>query len=360
MSRRLRVGLLWVAMATVTVTAGFMAGRATLAPPTARTEELPVATFSVIEATVGRSSTFRAELSWPTRTVAFAPAQGTVTSVDVGSDATVAAGDVLFHIDLRPVVLAQGDVPTFRELAEGASGADVAQLQEFLREAQFLTAPADGTFGSRTTAAVRQWQKSLGLAATGVVQDGDIVFTPQVPARVVLGEDVAVGRRLAQDTALVDVVLAGPQFSITVDGNSDTPAAGTTVVVSYGDSRWSGVVGPTIPSDADQSITMLALEGIDGAPLCGQECSSLSLRPETGSITAQVEIVPSTTGPIVPVSSLAQDPVGDYVVLTPTGERLPVTVVVTDGSRAVVDGLVAGQEILVFPDAAPTTTSGPR
>ncbi|MDQ6839361.1 MAG: peptidoglycan-binding protein [Actinomycetota bacterium] len=59
-----------------------------------------------------------------------------------------------------------------RVLREGASGADVAELQRSLTASGFDTGPADGAFGPGTTNAVRAFQQSRGLLVDGEVGPG--------------------------------------------------------------------------------------------------------------------------------------------------------------------------------------------
>ncbi|QSQ25319.1 peptidoglycan-binding protein [Pyxidicoccus parkwayensis] len=61
---------------------------------------------------------------------------------------------------------ASASLPTLRE---GSKGAAVVSLQNKLKAAGFNPGAADGSFGSKTEAAVKAFQKSRGLAADGVV-----------------------------------------------------------------------------------------------------------------------------------------------------------------------------------------------
>ncbi len=54
-------------------------------------------------------------------------------------------------------------------LAQGATGDAVVALQRLLREKRSAAVPADGTYGSATTAAVRAFQAHMGLAQSGSV-----------------------------------------------------------------------------------------------------------------------------------------------------------------------------------------------
>jgi hypothetical protein len=65
----------------------------------------------------------------------------------------------------QPTSLAASSEPTLRQ---GAKGAAVTQLQNLLRNKGF-SVTADGDFGPKTAAAVKQFQSSKGLVADGIV-----------------------------------------------------------------------------------------------------------------------------------------------------------------------------------------------
>jgi len=69
-----------------------------------------------------------------------------------------------------PVSAALGE----RELAPGAKGDDVRQLQATLAAKGFGSGDRDGEYGSRTAAAVRKLEKSLAIEADGVADLGVI------------------------------------------------------------------------------------------------------------------------------------------------------------------------------------------
>ena len=59
-----------------------------------------------------------------------------------------------------------------RTLRLGATGEDVRQLQELLRQAGYDPGPSDGMFGKKVRAAVLAFQRAKGLQADGAVESG--------------------------------------------------------------------------------------------------------------------------------------------------------------------------------------------
>ncbi|MBQ2954917.1 MAG: peptidoglycan-binding protein [Clostridia bacterium] len=57
------------------------------------------------------------------------------------------------------------------DLACGSSGEEVLSLQTMLYDMGYLSEEADGKFGAKTEAAVKEYQKSAGLEETGTVTD---------------------------------------------------------------------------------------------------------------------------------------------------------------------------------------------
>jgi peptidoglycan hydrolase-like protein with peptidoglycan-binding domain len=102
---------------------------------------------------------------------------GTVTAVPATGQ-VVDRGQQVMAVDQRPVVLFFGDVPLYRALSDGASGADVRLLEQNLSALGFGGFTVDDEFTAGTAAAVRRWQESLGFPATGTVDAGVAVVAP--------------------------------------------------------------------------------------------------------------------------------------------------------------------------------------
>ena len=106
-------------------------------------------------------------------------------------------GGTLFRIDNQPVTLMYGTLPAYRTLKIGVSdGPDVAELNANLAALGFDPNGAITNreeFSEASAEAVRRWQRHEGLAETGKVELGRVIFAPgarRVTAvHVSLGED---------------------------------------------------------------------------------------------------------------------------------------------------------------------------
>jgi peptidoglycan hydrolase-like protein with peptidoglycan-binding domain len=89
---------------------------------------------------------------------------------------------VLYRIDNQPIVLMRGSVPAWRPFQLGmTNGPDVRQLSAALIASRFatglLTTPSD-QYTWATATAVERWQAAHGLAVTGQIPLGQVVFLP--------------------------------------------------------------------------------------------------------------------------------------------------------------------------------------
>jgi peptidoglycan hydrolase-like protein with peptidoglycan-binding domain len=232
----------------------------------------------------------------------------------------------------------------------------VRQLTELLAAVGVTHAPASDTFSAGTAAAVKTWQKRMGLEPTGVVGKGDVVYVPTLPVRVSLASDLRVGAQLSPGTTTVSTLGAAPDVVLALDAKEAVPPTGAAVTVLAGSARWDAVVADAVPTDDGGAA--LRLTGPDGGPACGTVCADVPF--SSGRITygATVTVVPEVTGALVPASSVVTDPSGATVVRSDDGELVPVRVLATDGSRLIVSGVAAGDVISLFGDPAASQTSG--
>jgi peptidoglycan hydrolase-like protein with peptidoglycan-binding domain len=172
--------------AAAIVLLGGAAGGAVLsrgsAAESGRETRLPPATAEVTRTTLVETKTVPGTLGYGEEVPVDASGQGTLTWI-AATGSTVRRGEPLFKLDERPVVALYGQVPLYRTLREGLAGADVRQLEENLAALGYTGFTVDDAFTAGTAAAVRAWHASLGLAATGTVERGQVAFTPG-PVRV--------------------------------------------------------------------------------------------------------------------------------------------------------------------------------
>ena len=132
-------------------------------------------TVSVGGAIGYRGSYTIAARSGPNTTYTWLPQAGVV----------IREGERLYALNNQPVPLLYGAIPAYRTFSLGISnGADVRQLTRDLIALGFGGELARSSyFSSATAAAVERWQRALGLAVTGKIQLGQVVFEPG-PIRV--------------------------------------------------------------------------------------------------------------------------------------------------------------------------------
>jgi hypothetical protein len=211
-------------------------------------------------------------------------AHGTVTWLPQAGQ-VIRQGQVLYRVDEAPVVLLYGAVPAYRALAEGATGADVAQLNHDLVALRYLRrSEADSAwreFSWATTAAVEKLQKHLGVQQTGRLPLGNVMFLPTASRvttlRAGLGASASGPVLQASSTArtvsvgldpdLRSQVKAGDRVTITLPDGRTTPGRVTSVGrVATAPSADSGGLdsGPTVPVQIRPSDTA-ATGGLDQA-----------------------------------------------------------------------------------------------
>ena len=193
--------------------------------------------------------------------------------------ALIEAGSPIYVRDLQPIVLLVGDTPAWRTMAEGDVGQDVAQLEENLERLGYGTSAeftVDDTYTSATEAIVERWQADLGVAETGTVSYGDVVFGPA---------DAEVGSVLAS---------VGDQ------------TAGTEIL--------------TLSGQARELAFSVSAESV-GSVATGTEVSARL--PDRSTVTATVEsVAPAGTGISTVIATLADDAETEL----PRGDTIPVTV----------------------------------
>lgn len=180
MTRRTsRVVIAMVALLTIGVggaaAAGYDAGLWDSEPPDEAGSDLPAATEEVTRQTLVDTQTESGELAYADSTTLSGRLGGTVTALAaVGS--VVERGQEIYRVDDTPVVLLYGPLPAYRTLAVDTEGADVKQFEENLAALGYGGFTVDEEYTSATAEAVVEWQEDLGLAETGTVEQGRVVY----------------------------------------------------------------------------------------------------------------------------------------------------------------------------------------
>jgi hypothetical protein len=248
-------------------------------------------TATVTRRSLSETTQFNGTLGYAGSYTVLARAGGTVTWLpEVGQ--VVRQGQVLYRVDETPVVLLYGATPAFRALAEGTTGADVAQLNHDLVALAYVSRSgvdsAWDQFTWATRAGVDKLQHHLGVDETGELALGDVVFLPTAARvtslRAILGapatgavlsaSSTARTVRVALDPDLQSEVKAGDRVTITLPDGSTTTGRVTSVgrVAAAPASNSSGDGGPTVAvqirpahtaatGSLDQALVEVAITG---------------------------------------------------------------------------------------------------
>ena len=268
---------------------------------------------------------------------------------------------MIYTVDLRPVVAAAGDVPPFRDLTLGARGADVAQLQRFLAVIGHDTGQADGVFDTAVKTAVRAWQHDMGVEQTGVVLRGDIMYLPQLPARITPAAGLEVGREVSGTYPVVSLLPDAPVFAIALgEAQAGLIHPGTAVDLAYAGHAWTAIVSD-VRGTAGSFQAELA--GAGGGSVCGADCSAIPLPASTtngsggqGAETSQsggvlipsvIHVIPQESGVSVPAAAVVTTADGRTGVTLADGTFREVKLGTTASGLIVVDGVADGEPVRV-------------
>lgn len=345
--RRRVLPVLGAGLAVLLVGAGVgWAGATVLTPATDVLDSTAFTFVEVVEGEVGSSINLNTVAEWTPVPIGNNQASGTVTTVNLAAGDEVSQGTVLYTVNLRPVVVAQGSIPSFRSLSLWSEGADVTQLQKMLADLGFYEWAPDGEFDYATHWAVRAWQESLSIDPDGVVQPGDLVFVPTLPTRLALdAEKIKRGASLSGGEPLVKGLPSAPTFEIPVtDGQSSAMPNGTRVEIVNGEAIWEAIV---VDRETDESTgTTIILAGPEESIICGDGCASV---PVTGQTLLQSRIVTVETveGLVVPSAALLSGADGKISVIDTEAVSHEVTLITSARGMSVIEGVPAGTRVRV-------------
>ena len=239
-------------------------------------------------------------------------ARGTYTKLPAVGE-VISQGHVLYRVNDRPVVLLRGATPTYRTLAVGARGPDVADLNADLVALRYATpaqlSPTSAYFGSGTAAALEKLQAALGLTQNGTLALGQAVFE-RTDVRVTtalaqLGGGSQAGQTVLQATSTTR------QVQVALDASQQTTVAvGDKVTITLPNNQ----ITPGVISSVGAVATCPSSSGPGGS-------SSNSAGPGTDTCSS------SSATPTITVGITPSDPAA-----TGTWDQAPVQVGVTTAS----------------------------
>ena len=338
----------WLAVLLIGVLIGLAAGRYVIDRTMVAVEPVVAPeTVRVEEGTLGRTLRLPATAAWDVTGTVYSPAGGVVTAVTSASG-LLEPGSVLLRTNERPMVLIPGSVPAFRQLRVGTRGRDVTALQRHLASLGYRVDTTANRYSNVTAAAVRRWQRTLGVPQTGVVALGDVLFVPEgeLDAPFRWTDAVAIGAPLSAGEPILERLAASPTLTIEFGGAAPAqlePGLVADVAFPGGASRRASLSA----IHQDLGRTWATLDPIEKALCEGAECLQLVPLAGEAAIDVTFTLVPETTGPLVPVAAVQSDAAGHAFVELPDGTRKPVTVRVASGGSAIVDGVSIGDELIL-------------
>lgn len=368
---------------------GFGGDRDQASPAASRS----VATVKVTRATLVNAATADGRLDHGQEMLLNLKATGTVTWLPAAG-AVIGRGATVLRVDDRPVVLLFGSIPMYRTLgvpggagtpaatggqpqstaspggqvsAEAATGGqapaqrqsaaaqqvrgrDVKQLKENLAALGYHGFAMDEVYSAQTAAAVRRWQKDLGVPQTGAVELGDVSVAPGeirvARLKTAVGGDAAAGPLTYTGTGRVATVAAPA-------GGAPWATVGTVLDVVLPDGKTTpgavASVGTDASSAADGSAGSSSGQGAGSAGGAGTTATTV---PVVISIADQAALGTLDSGPVgiryvveqrenvltVPVAALVALAEGGYGLELTTDRFVPVTTGLFADGRVEVTG----------------------
>jgi Putative peptidoglycan binding domain len=296
---------------------------------------------------------------------------------------TIRQGQTIYQVSGSPVVLLYGNVPAYRDLSEGMTGADVTELNTDLVKLGYATPAALGPrsdwdyFSAETAYALQLLQAHLGLTQTGTLPLGQAVFLPSAIQVTGLGSGAVPGASATSGATVLTASSLNPVVTVDLDASLQTEVAvGDTVSVTLPDGSVTlgvisqiGTASASSPSSSDNgsgdnSDSNSGGSSGNGSGSNGSSAAtitvvvSLSDPKVAGNLNQAPVEVTITTGTvrnalIVPVDALLAQPGGSYAVEVtgPGGHHLvKVTPGLFDdaaGTVQVTGNLTPGQHVVV-------------
>jgi HlyD family secretion protein len=288
-----------IAAAVLAVVSGVLGSRfasprqiaAQAAPPPLVQITQPV-TYGVLKATIG----LRAQIVYANALPVGLPDDlsselPVVTSSNVNVGSRVSEGEVLFSVAERPVIVFEGDIPAFRDMAPGDSGVDVSELQAALAAMGYSTEPdAPGQYGAGTSSAVARFYQSIGF---------QVIWSPaNAPAQLAQLNSAASQAKASLSTALASLTeaRASSKTAATVPAAKAAVQSATSALTSAEHALVAGensmgaevprgevMFVPTLPAEVESSKVFIGRELSTKTPVLTIGSGALMLKGQVGT-----------------------------------------------------------------------------
>jgi hypothetical protein len=299
---------------------------------------------------------------------------------------TVRQGQVIYKVSGSPVVLLYGNVPAYRDLSQGVTGADVRELNTDLVKLGDATRAALGPrsgwdyYSAATAYAVEQLQSKLGLTVTGTLSLGQAAFLPGPALITAQGSTAALGGPATPGSVVLTASSTTPVVTIDLDAaqQSEVKDGDPVSITLPNGSITSGVISQISRVASSSSSSSSGSGANSGAPGSGSSGSGSSGNGSGTGTSATITVLVSLTHPkaagklnqapvtvlittgsvsnvlTVPVDALLAQPHGHYAVEVASGGRhhlVKVTPGMFDDAAGLVavsgSGLSPGQRVVV-------------
>ncbi|WP_418908464.1 peptidoglycan-binding protein [Glutamicibacter endophyticus] len=252
---------------------------------------------------------------------------------------------MLYSVAGTNVYVIPGKMPYYQDMGPGASGENVKQLEDFLKDQGHFTGTPDSRFTSQTTLAIKKWQKATKQKPNGIIPLGRLVSIPSLPGQVDLDEAIKPGKTLAggEDAVLAPSGDRSFTMSLTADQAALIPLD-SAIEVQHEKLTWKAQIGQTSTDESNNVVHTLTAP--NGEAVCGTECDQL---PAGSNVTlrSKVTVVPETEGIGIPAAAVSTTPEGSAEVVTEDGTA-PVEIVASGQGIVIVTGLKEGTNVQVL------------
>ncbi len=212
-----------------------------------------------------------------------------VTAIGVSVGDEVVEGARVMEVSGRPVFVLQGDVPVYRSLKPGMTGADVAQLQSALTRLGCDTTVDGAVYGPATKACVATLYADAGY--------DPVPTSPTEAADLAAGEQLVVDAQAAVDSAQLaltnaqkgpsdaETLAAGTALAAAQRGYNDTVAA-QDAAVWLADDNAARAQAAFDRVSADPAATAADVDAADGALVAANVAAADARRNRTSSVAA--------------------------------------------------------------------------